>query len=319
MKKVLIIGANLAGLNCALNLNLRKFSVTVVDKSRNPGKKVCAGGVSSKADPYIPKKFYEKSFDRMIVHYKDKSITIHRKHRPLHTYDREAYIKHLIKLCKKKGIKVDLGKEVKSSNIRPDRVIIGKEPYEYDFVIGADGAESAVRKSIMLPCEYINTIEAKTKKKFKSLHMIADSKFKGGYFWIFPHKGYSSIGCGGDIKHFKSFCERNKIKYYDPKGARIQYRFAGYKFGRRYLIGEAAGYASALTGEGVYYSIISGIELAKELNTGISSKRLVSLAGELRKHQIVKGRTVNVILAILTSTAAGRKLFEKICEKLSVK
>lgn len=319
MKKIIVIGANVAGLNCALKLNMEKFSVVVIDKSKNPGLKPCAGGISSKCNMYIPRKFYKKKFDNIYVHYKKNKIKIDRKRRPLHTYDREEYVKELIRKCKEKGVKVILGEEVVIRDLGCGYVITKGKKYEYDILIGADGAESVVRKRLMLVSKYVNTIEAKTKKVYSGLHMFIDHKFKGGYFWIFPHKGYSSIGCGGDIMHFKRFCKDNGIKYYEPKGARIQYNFLGYKFGDTYLIGEAAGYASALTGEGVYYSIVSGIDLAKELNTGEKSKRMIELANKLKSHQIVKGNMINVFMTVFMSFSLGRKLIEKICEKLSVK
>jgi len=43
----------------------------------------------------------------------------------------------------------------------------------------------------------------------------------------------------------------------------INYDYQGWKFGRIFLIGDAAGLASGLTGEGIYPAIISGEETAR--------------------------------------------------------
>ena len=281
MKKVMIIGGNLAGLNCALSLDLKKYSVTVIDKSKNPGTKVCAAGVSAKGDKYIPKKFHMRDFNRMLIKLGKHKVVIDRKHRILHTIDREAYIKDLIKKCKKKGIKIVLGENVKVNDISKSDV----KGMHYDILIGADGYNSVVRKKLGLKSKYHTIIEAKTKKDFKDIQVIIDGSLLG-YFWIFPNKGYTSIGCGTKVSVFKQWCKKLKLDYYEPKGAKLQYNYCGYKFGNQYLTGEAAGFASGLTGEGIYYAIISGIALAEELNSGVKSKRLKRLARQLGKHTI---------------------------------
>ncbi len=53
----------------------------------------------------------------------------------------------------------------------------------------------------------------------------------------------------------------------DPGDARLEsypiaYDYRGVKFGNIFLVGEAAGLASGLTGEGIYQSLVSGLEVA---------------------------------------------------------
>jgi flavin-dependent dehydrogenase len=47
--------------------------------------------------------------------------------------------------------------------------------------------------------------------------------------------------------------------------APINYDFRGLRFGNIYLAGEAAGVASGLTGEGIFQSLVSGIEVSRYL------------------------------------------------------
>jgi flavin-dependent dehydrogenase len=322
--KVVIVGANVAGLNCALNLDTSKYSIIIIDKSKNPGEKVCAGGISSKADDLIPMKFYKKRFPSITVHYKKSKLCIDRKNNPLSTFDREAYIWELINQCRKKKIKVILDTEIKQCNLKEKYVYSGNDKMDYDILIGADGYDSIVRKYLGLKSEFINTIEAKTRKQYKKMHIMLDRSLGEGYFWIFPHVGYSSIGCGGIISNFRGICKRLGIEYYDAKGAKIQYSYKGYKFGDVFLIGEAAGFASAFTGEGVYYSIVSAIETAKELNTGKKSKKIRELAGKLQKHKHYNSKFKNLtiryfLLNFFINTCLGRKTTEKICRWLSIK
>ncbi len=42
------------------------------------------------------------------------------------------------------------------------------------------------------------------------------------------------------------------------KSAPISYDYRGFKFGNTFLVGEAGGFASGLTGEGIYQSLVSG-------------------------------------------------------------
>ena len=318
MKKIVIIGANIAGLNCALNLNTKKFSVVVVDKSKNPGLKPCAGGVSAKCDPYIPKKFYKRSFNRFLLFYGKSKLIIDRKHRPLHTIDRTGYLNYLMEKCKKNGVKVILGKEIKKEDIHFDYIIFDGKKANYDILIGADGYDSVVRKKLRIKSKHYMIIEAKTKKRFDDMQVIVDPNLIG-YFWIFPHKGYSSVGCGTKVSMFRGFCKRLKIDYYEPEGCKFQYCYKGYKFGNKYLIGEAGGFVSKLTGEGIYHAIISGREIAYEINTGKKSKELRRFLRKLKKQTLFTGAIILFIVTMFIKTKLGRKLIEKICEKLSVK
>ncbi len=45
----------------------------------------------------------------------------------------------------------------------------------------------------------------------------------------------------------------------------INYDYKGHDFGNKFLIGDAAGLASGLTGEGIYFAIKSGEDVAKKI------------------------------------------------------
>ena len=47
------------------------------------------------------------------------------------------------------------------------------------------------------------------------------------------------------------------------ESAPISYDYRGYRFDNIFLVGEAGGFASGLTGEGIYQSLVSGEEVAK--------------------------------------------------------
>ena len=45
----------------------------------------------------------------------------------------------------------------------------------------------------------------------------------------------------------------------------INYDYKGYEFGNKFLIGDAGGFASGLTGEGIYFAIKSGADVADKI------------------------------------------------------
>lgn len=320
-KNVVIIGANLAGLNCALNLDNKLYNITIIDKSYNPGLKCCAGGVSSKCNEFIPKRFHERSFKNIKIKLTSKEIIIDRKDNPLHTIDREKYVKFLLGKCIKKGINLLLGFKLKIKNIHKKHVVVeelkSKKNKEkkifYDILIGADGAGSVVRSKLNLKNLFVICVEAKTNKIAKNIEIIVDPKvMKKGYYWIFPHKDYTSIGSTTKIA-----LDKYEKNYYDLKCFPIQYNYSGYKFKNKYLIGEAAGLASALTGEGIYFAIVSGIELAYELNSGKKSKKLKEMIKKLNVHYFFSRNFFLIVILVLLLKV---KLFQKMIHKfLSLK
>lgn len=319
MKKIVIIGASIAGLNCALTLDAGKYKVTVIDKSINPGEKPCAGGVSAKCDAFIPERFYESDFDKIVLMLGKKQVEIDRRHRILHTIDREGYVNYLLNECKKKGIKVMLGCTAKDVDLSAKKIMadcIDCREIKYDILIGADGCMSLVRRKLGLKSRFIPVIEAKTQKKFNEMKVYADARI--GYFWIFPHKEYTSIGCAMNKNIFNNYCTKLGIKYYDMKGTVMQYNYNGYKFGDVYLIGEAGGFMSKLTGEGIYHAIVSGIEVANEIN-GVKSEKLAAFIKKLSRQTYLRGALILLVFFVAVPFSFGEKIIRRICEWLSVK
>jgi len=100
--------------------------------------------------------------------------------------------------------------------------------------------------------------------------------FGSGYAWIFPHKGYDAIGCGQEAggakrislqKGFDKWLAQRKIEIGDAElqGWTISFDYRGFQFGNVFLAGDAGGFASGLTGEGMYFALISGRDVARKI------------------------------------------------------
>ncbi|MBU1091929.1 FAD-dependent oxidoreductase [Patescibacteria group bacterium] len=75
---VVIIGAGFAGIECAKNLGNSNLSVLLIEKDeeKDIGRKVCAAGVTLDDLDYLSKDFLNFDFQKTLICYKKKSITI---------------------------------------------------------------------------------------------------------------------------------------------------------------------------------------------------------------------------------------------------
>ena len=172
--------------------------------------------------------------------------------------------------------------------------------------------------------------------KYKELELILDSGFfHSGYAWIFPHKGYASIGCccnpdylsGKKLRNnFEKWLKDSKIniKKGEFQAHPISYDYQGYKFGKTFLIGDAAGFASGYTGEGMYYALISGEEVAKMiLNKRYKSKKINEILELKKTHEnflellekssFFRGIEYEIIILLLKTRIFNKKLIKTFC------
>ncbi|MBU4241776.1 MAG: NAD(P)/FAD-dependent oxidoreductase, partial [Nanoarchaeota archaeon] len=176
--------------------------------------------------------------------------------------------------AKKAGAMIKTGSKVTS--IGKDYVVVSNKEIYFKTLVGADGVGSIVRNHLGLKNNKIHlTMQYIIQGNFKELEIHFDSKIcKEGYKWVFPHKGWASIGIGFDPKRndIKKVRENFNIwlenKGIDTKKAKFEsmpilYDYQGFRFGNIFLAGEAAGLTYGLTGEGIYPALASGEEVAK--------------------------------------------------------
>ena len=74
------------------------------------------------------------------------------------------------------------------------------------------------------------------------------------------------------------------------EAANINFDYRGYRFDNKFLIGDAAGLASGLTGEGIYSAVCSGQAAARTiLNPCHKDTELLNLIKKHRKHSHLLG------------------------------
>ncbi len=306
--EVVIVGAGPAGLRAAKILAEAGKRVIVLEKNPVIGPKICAGGVFSKVFQLgIPEDLIERKFYSVKIHLPGKTYEIKSRDYLLSTVDRENLGQWLAKEAENAGAKILTKSFV--SKIEKEKVILRTgQVFYFDYLVGADGGNSAVRKYLKLPVKFALTFQYTSPQYFKDLEIFYDTDlFGAGYGWIFPYKKWTKIGCGSDLKlqtsaatpfspsqlrkNFEQWLAKMKINCQGAKleSLIISYHYQGHQFGNMFLIGEAAGFVSGLSGSGIYSGLISGQEIAKKiLNKKYRPKIFLMLASQKLQEKILE-------------------------------
>jgi geranylgeranyl reductase family protein len=298
---VIIIGAGPAGLNCAQTLANSNKKVLLIEQNKIIGPKVCAGLFTNNLINYMkmPEKLIDKKSKKIILHTPTHKDLVKSKKYFIYTLDRKNLGQWQLKKLKK--TKTTIKTNTRVTKITKKYIEINnKEKIKYKYLVGADGATSTVRRflkikndEIGIGIQYIIPT-----KNFKNFEAFLDSDiFHSWYAWILPHKNYVSIGCGADpkfisskdlMKNFNKWLKKNKIDITKAKyeAFPINYDYQGHKFKNTFLIGDAAGLVSGITGEGIYPALISGEEIAKIImNKKYKPEKLEEILKKQRFHK----------------------------------
>jgi len=282
--ETIIVGAGPAGLKCAETLAEAGKEVIILEKNEVIGPKICAGGLTAKDFSFGIPNNMGKIFRKIFMHTPHRTTIIETGEPIVTTIDRKKLGQIMLKQAKKAGAVIKT--KIKVSEIRKSSIIANNKEISFKYLIGADGSSSIVRRSLGLKTKEIDiAIQYIIPKVYKHLEIFLDADlFASGYAWIFPNGKFTCIGAGADPRYlnakelranFSKWLKKKKIDVSKAKfeGAPINYSYEGYKFKNKYLIGDAAGFASGLTGEGIYFAILSGKEVAEQIiNKNYKSK-----------------------------------------------
>jgi geranylgeranyl reductase family protein len=324
---VIVVGAGPAGATLAYELGKRGIGVLVLEKEKLPRYKCCAGGVTSKTaklldfdiSEVMEDVIYELSFTFNLG-----SPYLGQHSQPLiYTVMRDVFDYFLVMRAQQLGAVLMDGQKVTQVRVDADWVEISTTDniFRSRLVVGADGAYSVVAKELGMgrSMEYAVGIESEIVVpeeelvKWKSRVQIDLGCIPGGYAWVFPKRNHLSIGAG---------CLASKARYLDRHHQKFlsSLSIGSYTIARSsshliptctkgrlvwqdkaLLLGDAAGFADPLTGEGIYNAILS----AKLAAPVIENSLLMGKVGLQDYQQIVEKK-------IMSELRVARMLSKKI-------
>lgn len=303
--EIAVVGGGPGGCWSAIQLAQRGHSVTLIDPQA-PWEKPCGGGVTTKAIRQF--KIFEgglpaKSVENITVYFGDKTSVSVIPELPLVIVSRKELGQHLLQEAAKAGVRIlhDRVTQIKDSGRR--WTIKTKETtLEADFVVGADGATSFVRRTLgtafppddlCITLGYFIPTDAPATMKIFFVPALE------GYIWSFPrqtHISYGLISRSGPGRTAKAKELLSNFILADL-GAEAMEDAEFYSApvpclspaswkknvvaGNRWaLVGDAAGLVDPITGEGIYFAFRSAQILAETIdNPGEYAKTVMDEIG----------------------------------------
>ncbi len=331
---VVIVGAGPGGLACAEITASKGLTTLVLERKQTLGKKVCAGGITwNGLLKKVPKEISEKQFPDQYIFTRHQKTCVSSPTPIIATVNREHLGQQMAHNARTAGAEIRLGCQVISINNDSisylDKSIKKSKQVTFSYLVGADGSSSFVRRHLGLPSVDIGVgINFQLPVDYQEMQWHLDSSlFGSGYAWIFPHKETVSVGAYADSRVMKAkVLKKNLISWgekfgfqlslYKGQAEFINFDYRGYRFNNVFLIGDAAGLASGLTGEGIYPAIISGEAVAALIaKPGFNPLELERLIKNHGRHRIMvsiagKNAFLSTVLAELATFCLKKKLID---------
>ena len=300
----LVLGAGPAGLRAAQVLAAAGREVLVLEKRPEVGPKTCAGGLTAKTVRELEALGLPAGATlRRVGHVAfagGRAVALDAEATVVHTIPRRDLGQLQLGWARSSGAEVRTASPVTAIDLTARTALVAGRPIRYNHLIGADGADSAVRRALGLPSprEYFAAEYNVPGLRLEPLRVECDPvELANGYFWVFPHARYTSLGVVAP-KHLVA--PSTVRRYLDRRlaglgvargsapfeGATIEVEYRGCHFpGDVHLVGDAAGVVSSLTAEGIYAAIVTGEEVARRvLDSGAPAPKTASWLRTKRRH-----------------------------------
>lgn len=289
--QIAVVGGGPAGSWAGIQLAKRGHSVTLIDPLA-PWEKPCGGGITTKAlsrfaifNSDLPR----SDIERITVYYGDTDSVSFAPESALSVVSRQELGKYLFEEATRVGVRIvtDRVNRIQENGSRW-KVTARDEEFNADFLVGADGATSMVRRAVGHPLQSGDlcvTLGYFIPGSFPAHMKIFFVPSFEGYIWSFPRPNHISYGLitrsgpawttrakmllanfieadlGRLVMHNAEFYSA-PVPCLSPQAWKNN-RISGSGWA---LVGDAAGLVDPITGEGIYSAFRSAEILAETID-----------------------------------------------------
>ena len=289
---VIVVGSGPAGACAAWRLAQAGMAVAVLEKTALPRYKTCGGGIVGRAMQALPmdmRHAVEQDCHTSQLNFipAGLSFTTHRQTPIVAMTMRSRFDWALLSAAQAAGAAVHQQCAVEQVSFHGDfvTVVTNAGSMRAKFVVAADGAFSTVARKIgledgrvLIPAlEYEVTIPQDRLDRFHGTARFDFGLLPHGYAWAFPKQQHLSIGVLSMTSR-ASDLKSSMARYLDLLGCGsatqveqhgfvipISPRRGPFADKRILMVGDTAGFADPVTGEGISFAIRSGLMAAQAL------------------------------------------------------
>lgn len=359
----LVIGAGPAGSACAWKLASEGRPVVLADRCRFPRQKLCGGALSdygaellaqtgmllpAEVEDLVTVRHGTYSCYDSLLHLR----TFHAGTPEMRLLERAEFDSFLCRRAVEAGAVFLEGRDFRGFGDDGTALFAGGEKVRFQRMVGADGADSAVRRRAYgrprgrhgLCLETFVPLSPGVLERFVPLGLqIHFGLLPYGHGWVFPRRedvcvGVGSFGSGRRPKELAKAAERLiaqlDLGFHRPmRGALVPPCNGGVLAGRGrvLLAGDAAGLCDRVSGEGISHALESGFLAARALIAGTPSwdtrarcvrqvrdsgrYRHLLYAGPLRALAMRKLRDGDRFMRIYWKIAAGKSRYPDLLQR----
>ncbi|MYA11253.1 MAG: NAD(P)/FAD-dependent oxidoreductase [Gemmatimonadetes bacterium] len=270
---MVVVGAGFAGLACARRASERGLSVLVLDRKSEPGERIHTTGILVKEaweEWAAPARLVRRINRVRIYTPSHQSVDLAQDDYFFMATDTAGLMRHLVAETGRAGAEIRFGERYQGASANSRTLRLEGSGVRCRFLVGADGAQSAVAASLGLDLN--RRLLKGTEWEFEpsdrdgdSLHCFLDPRRAPGYIgWVVPGVRATQVGLAAhrdaraDIRGFVASIEA----IFGLSGRRVLGRRGGlipvggllrnFYLERVLLVGDAAGMVSPLTAGGIH-------------------------------------------------------------------